>query len=391
MPAGPSGGIIPASLADTPVDYEALASTGAIMGSGGLVVLDDRDCAVDIARYFLHFTQSESCGKCTFCRVGTKRMLEILERICEGRGVEGDLAALDELSARVKTGSLCGLGQTAPNPVVTTLRYFRDEYEAHIRERRCPGGVVQGADPLPRARQLHRLHVVRAGVPGGGHSGAALHPSRGRRRPVHAVRHVRHGVPRARHRGRVMAETITLTIDGREVAVEPGTTVLAAARGLGIRIPTLCHVDGFPPSSSCFLCAVQVEGRATLSPSCAMPVANGMVVHTDTQDIRASRKMALELLLSDHAGDCIGPCQTGCPARFDIPGFLTRVADGDDRRSAEIASDFLVLPAALGRICPRLCEQRCHRCDSEAALSVGGLHRYAADRDSGVRSALRAA
>jgi NADH:ubiquinone oxidoreductase subunit F (NADH-binding)/Pyruvate/2-oxoacid:ferredoxin oxidoreductase delta subunit len=135
---GPSGGCIPARLADTRIDYEELASTGAIMGSGGLVVLDDRDCAVEIARYFLHFTQSESCGKCTFCRVGTKRMLEILERICAGTGREADLQTLEDLSVRVKKGSLCGLGQTAPNPVLTTLRYFRDEYEAHIRERRCP-------------------------------------------------------------------------------------------------------------------------------------------------------------------------------------------------------------------------------------------------------------
>ena len=137
---GPSGGCIPARLADTRIDYEELASTGAIMGSGGLVVLDDRDCAVEIARYFLHFTQSESCGKCTFCRVGTKRMLEILERICAGTGREGDVQTLEELSVRVKKGSLCGLGQTAPNPVLTTIRYFRDEYEAHIRERRCPAG-----------------------------------------------------------------------------------------------------------------------------------------------------------------------------------------------------------------------------------------------------------
>ncbi len=174
---------------------------------------------------------------------------------------------------------------------------------------------------------------------------------------------------------------MTITIDGRDVSVDPGTTILEAARRLGIRIPTLCHVDGFGPSASCFLCAVQVEGRATLSPSCAMPVANGMVVHTNSDDVRASRKMALELLLSDHAGDCVGPCMTGCPARFDIPGFLTHVAAGDDRRSAEIASDFLTLPAALGRICPRLCEQRCHRSDSGQALSVGSLHRFAADRD----------
>lgn len=143
LAGGPSGGCIPARLADTPVDYEDLASTGAIMGSGGLVVLDDRDCAVEIARYFLQFTQAESCGKCTFCRVGTKRMLEILERICGGTGTEGDLQTLDELSRRVKTGSLCGLGQTAPNPVLTTLRYFRDEYLAHIREKRCPAAVCK--------------------------------------------------------------------------------------------------------------------------------------------------------------------------------------------------------------------------------------------------------
>ncbi len=143
LAGGPSGGCIPAHLADTPVDYEDLASTGAIMGSGGLVVLDDRDCAVEIARYFLQFTQNESCGKCTYCRVGTKRMLEILERICGGTGTEGDLQTLDELSVRVRTGSLCGLGQTAPNPVLTTLRYFRDEYLAHIRERRCPAAVCK--------------------------------------------------------------------------------------------------------------------------------------------------------------------------------------------------------------------------------------------------------
>jgi NADH-quinone oxidoreductase subunit F len=135
---GPSGGCIPANLADTRIDYEQLASTGSIMGSGGLVVLDDRDCVVEIARYFLSFTQSESCGKCTFCRLGTKRMLEILERICAGEGRAADLSTLEDLSAAVNRGSLCGLGQTAPNPVLTTLRHFREEYEAHIHDKRCP-------------------------------------------------------------------------------------------------------------------------------------------------------------------------------------------------------------------------------------------------------------
>ncbi|HUU98042.1 MAG TPA: NADH-quinone oxidoreductase subunit NuoF [Phycisphaerae bacterium] len=135
---GPSGGCIPAHLADTRVDYQELTRTGAIMGSGGLIVLDERDCMVDIARYFLQFTQAESCGKCTFCRIGTKRMLEILERLCVGAGQPGDLENLEELADRVARTSLCGLGRTAPNPVLTTLKYFRDEYEAHLNDKRCP-------------------------------------------------------------------------------------------------------------------------------------------------------------------------------------------------------------------------------------------------------------
>jgi NADH-quinone oxidoreductase subunit F len=139
---GPSGGCVPAQLADTPVDYESLRAVGAIMGSGGLVVLDDTDCMVDIARYFLRFTQNQSCGKCTFCRVGTRRMLDLLEAICAGHGRIDQLAELERLALWVGKGSLCGLGKTAPNPVLTTLRYFRDEYEAHLQGR-CPAGRCQ--------------------------------------------------------------------------------------------------------------------------------------------------------------------------------------------------------------------------------------------------------
>jgi NADH-quinone oxidoreductase subunit F len=136
---GPSGGCIPARLADVPVDYESLRELGAIMGSGGLVVLDNRDCMVDMARYFLRFTQAESCGRCSPCRIGTKRMLEILDRLAEGKARAPELKALEELAREVRQSSLCGLGQTAPNPVLSTLQYFRDEYEAHL-EGRCPAG-----------------------------------------------------------------------------------------------------------------------------------------------------------------------------------------------------------------------------------------------------------
>jgi NADH:ubiquinone oxidoreductase subunit F (NADH-binding)/Pyruvate/2-oxoacid:ferredoxin oxidoreductase delta subunit len=134
---GPSGGCIPASMAGTRVDFEDLTQAGAMMGSGGLLVMDETDCMVDIARYFLSFTCSQSCGKCTFCRIGTRHMLSILEKLCEGRGTREDLERLEEIALQTKRGSLCGLGKTAPNPVLTTLRYFRDEYEAHL-EGNCP-------------------------------------------------------------------------------------------------------------------------------------------------------------------------------------------------------------------------------------------------------------
>jgi NADH:ubiquinone oxidoreductase subunit F (NADH-binding)/(2Fe-2S) ferredoxin len=140
---GPSGGCIPAEHLDTPIDYESLRSLGAIMGSGGLVVMDEDNCAVDVAHYFLSFIQAESCGKCPPCRLGTKQMLDILERIREGEGEPGDIAALEKLSGVIQKGSLCALGQTAPNPVMTTLRYFRHEYEAHVNEKRCPGRVCK--------------------------------------------------------------------------------------------------------------------------------------------------------------------------------------------------------------------------------------------------------
>jgi NADH-quinone oxidoreductase subunit F len=134
---GPSGGCVPAELSDIPVDYETLTEVGAMMGSGGMVVLDESDCMVDIARYFLQFTQNQSCGKCTFCRIGTRRMLDILERLCAGQGKAADLEELEYLGKMVKKSSLCGLGKTAPNPVLSTLKYFRNEYEAHLQNR-CP-------------------------------------------------------------------------------------------------------------------------------------------------------------------------------------------------------------------------------------------------------------
>lgn len=174
---------------------------------------------------------------------------------------------------------------------------------------------------------------------------------------------------------------VTLTIDGKLVRVEPGTTVLAAAEWLGIRIPTMCHVPGIEPAASCFVCAVQIAGRRTLSPACAMPVVEGMAITTDSEDVRTARKMALELLLSDHAGECVAPCAARCPAGLDIPGFVYGIATGDNRRAMQVIAEWLALPGSLGRICPRLCEEGCHRRDLDQGLAIGALHRYVADLD----------
>ena len=140
---GPSGGCLPADMLDTPSDYDNLIAAGSMMGSGGMIVMDEDNCMVDIARFFLEFTVDESCGKCTPCRVGTRRMLEILDRICEGKGEDGDIERLETLAANISKSALCALGQTAPNPVLSTIKQFRHEYEAHIYEKRCPAGVCQ--------------------------------------------------------------------------------------------------------------------------------------------------------------------------------------------------------------------------------------------------------
>ncbi len=202
---GPSGGCIPARLADTPIDYDALAETGAIMGSGGLVVLDDRDCMVDIARFFLKFTQAESCGKCTFCRIGTKRMLEILERLCEGVGRTDDLEKLETLADYRQPRQPVRARPDRAQPGADHAPVLPRRVRSAPPRAALPGGPLPGADPLPRDGQLHRLHAVRASLPGGRYPVSPVREARGGRPTLHALRHVPPGLPGRRDRGDIAA------------------------------------------------------------------------------------------------------------------------------------------------------------------------------------------
>jgi ferredoxin len=172
-----------------------------------------------------------------------------------------------------------------------------------------------------------------------------------------------------------------LTIDGRAVEVPAGATLLEAARAAGVEIPTLCHLGGFAPDPSCFVCVVQVEGQAGMVPSCAAPAADGLAVQTATEDVLAARRMALELLLSDHTGDCVAPCTLACPAHLDVADFVSCIKAGDHRRAVEVIKRTIALPAALGRICPRFCERSCRRKELDEPVAICSLRRFAADLD----------
>lgn len=173
----------------------------------------------------------------------------------------------------------------------------------------------------------------------------------------------------------------SITIDNQHIDVPPGTTILDAARQLGIVIPTLCHLEGLPPQTSCFVCVVKVNGGARLLPSCATVVADGMVVESETAEVRAARRMALELLLGDHLGDCIGPCQNACPAHVDIPGMIRLVQEGKLREAAALVKERLPFPAVLGRICTAFCERGCRRALHDATVSIAALERLIGDAD----------
>ena len=333
---GPSGGCLPESLIDTPIDYESLVEKGAIMGSGGLVVLDDGDCMVNIARYFLSFCQHESCGRCTFCSIGTRRMQDILQRLTEGGESAGDLEELQRLSGLVKSSSQCGLGKTAPNPVITTLRYFRGEYKAHLAGR-CPAGVCKNLIRYEVQDNCTGCTFCAPALSRGGHRLVALREAPHRPGALHALRRLPAGLPGPCREGELTMPTII--INGRAVEVAPGATVLAAAGQIGIRIPTICFGgNGCLPSASCLVCAVKLSRTGQMVPSCAVQVTDGMEVESQTREVDEVRRAAVELLLSDHVGDCISLCQRSCPAHADIAAMLRQVRGGRFAEAIAVAN-----------------------------------------------------
>ena len=253
---GPSGGCIPAEMLDIGVSYDALMKAGSIMGSGGMIVMDDTSCMVNVARFFIEFCMTESCGKCIPCRAGTAQMYTLLTRICEGTATMDDLDLLEDLCATVKETSLCGLGQTAPNPVLSTLKYFRNEYIEHIVTQALSGRRLQHGS-------------ARGGV---GMSDAV--------------------------------EVKTLIIDEQEVSALRGQTILEVARENDIDIPTLCHLEGLSDVGACRLCLVEIKGSNKLLPACVATVYEGMEVSTNTERLQKHRRTILELLFAERNHIC---------------------------------------------------------------------------------------
>ena len=309
---GPSGGCIPAAHFDVPMDYENLTQLGAIMGSGGLIVTDEHTCMVDMAKFFLTFTQKESCGKCVPCRLGTKKMLEILEAVTKGKATVEDLDQLVELAEDVKISSLCGLGQTAPNPALSTVRYFRDEYEAHILRKECPARVCVNLIKFEvNEQKCKKCGACFTACPTKAITWKKKEVARIDRDKCIACRSCYPGLPISLHRLASVPERghmddkLTLTINGISVRGKKGQTVLEVCRENGIHVPTLCYHPKMPPYGGCRLCIVEIENMRGLPPSCTTPATDAMKVTTHTERLLRVRKTVLELLLAYGDHNCL--------------------------------------------------------------------------------------
>ena len=377
---GPSGGCLPASLLHLPMEYESLAAAGSIMGSGGLVVLDDTTCIVDLARYFITFTQHESCGKCAPCRLGTTQMLTLQERICAGEAQPADMTALEQLAQAIKSASLCGLGQTAPNPVLTTLRYFKEEYDAHIEDKRCPAGVCTGLISYRiREEQCTGCQLCRRECPQQCISGERKSPHV---IDVEACINCGICIERLQVRrcgGKVMttrADIVEFTIDGMPVSGTGDETVLQVARRHGVYIPTLCYLEGLEAYGGCRLCLVEIAGMRGLNTACTVKIAPGMRVQTTTPEIDSARKITFELLLADHPMECL-VCARNQRCEFqEVAAFLgireVRYPKTREPLPLDTSNPFFIRDNNKCILCGR-CVRTCH--DLQGVGGIGFINR----------------
>ena len=275
----------------SPIDYDNLIAIGSMMGSGGLIVMDEDTCMVDIAKFFLEFTVDESCGKCTPCRVGTKRLLEMLDKITKGKGTMEDLDKLEELCYHIKANSLCGLGQTAPNPVLSTLKYFRDEYVAHIVDKKCPAGVCKAllSYVIDRDKCKGCTLCARA-CPADAISGTVKQPH-----VIDPAKCIKCGACMEKckfgaiyqeiRKECTTMEMVNIKINGMPLSVPAGSTILEAARMHGIEIPTLCYLKEINEIGACRICVVEVKGARSLVAACVYPVTEGMEILTNSPSV----------------------------------------------------------------------------------------------------------
>ena len=382
---GPTGGLLPPDLLDTPYEFDALREAGAHMGSGSVVIADERACIVDLARLLTKFSADAACGKSIPCRIGLRRLYEIGDRIASGAPEAHGPGPAGRPRARHR-----GLGAVRPRAAGHPALHQRDAI-LPVRARRPPPSLHLPGRRLHADRGGRRCDRSRIPLM----ADLIIRPET----PLDRPREVRPDTPRVYDtttpREDSLAEQLITTqspqrpqstpririeVDGRVVEGFEGQTILEVCRDNDIEIPTLCYEPKLPGFGACRMCVVEVEGEDQPPISCSRAAEPDMVVRTQTDELRRIRKTNLELIFSDHNAYCLPPCQNKCPSHIDIPGFLKANAEAEWRESVRIFKRTIPFPSVLGRVCPAPCEEHCRRDEVDEAIAIRDSHRYAGDQ-----------